>query len=288
MLFIRAKTKCASTTFLAFARHSAQREEIIMTLSDSFIQSILERIDSPDVIGVGIVGSYARGQASIYSDVDLDIYVSKLPENKYERYTLRYLDEKLVSLKYILLDDERSALTDPRRAVWAIPGLRGMKILLDKDGSMSSLQKAARDFDWSLLQSAADEFAAEEVMGGAEEVHKILNGLARGHESTVLYATWGLVKNLLEAVAVQKGLMIISENRYFDLIQDSVGRDSKWTRTFRTAWGLDMNASQYQSRGTAALMLYRLTAEMFDNLIPEIHREVVNRTLRFIKEAGYL
>ena len=85
LLFIRAKTKRASTTFLAFARHSAQPEEIIMTLSDSFIQSILEPIDSSDVIGVGLVGSYTRGQESKYSDVDLDLYVSKLPENKYER-----------------------------------------------------------------------------------------------------------------------------------------------------------------------------------------------------------
>ena len=260
---------------------------MIMSLSDLFIESILEKIDSPAVIGVGIVGSYARRQESKYSDVDLDIYASKLPENKYERYTLRYLDGKLVSLKYTLLDEERSALTNPRRAIWAVPGLRGMKILLDKDGSMSALQKAAQDFDWSCLQSAADEFAAEEVMGCAEEAHKILNGLARGHESTVLYATWELVKNMLEAMAVQKGLMIISENRYFDLIQDSVGRDSKWTRAFRTAWGLNANASQYQSRGTAALTLYRLTAAMFDDLIPEKHREVVNKTLQLIKEADY-
>src|SRR5215212_8246682 len=249
-----------------------------MTLSDSFIQSVLERIDSPDVIGVGVVGSYARGQESKHSDVDLDIYVSKLPENKYERYTLLYLEEKLVSLKYTLLEEERSALTNPRRAIWVVPGLRGMKILLDKDGSISALQEAAQEFDWSCLQSAADEFAAEEVMGCAEEVHKILNGLARGHESTVLYATWGLVKNMLEAVAVQSGLMIVSENRYFDLGQDAVGRDSKWTRAFRTAWGLDPAASQYQSRGAAALVLYRLTALMFDKLIPEKHRDVVNAT----------
>ncbi|HXD09581.1 MAG TPA: hypothetical protein VN653_05930, partial [Anaerolineales bacterium] len=124
-------------------------------------------------------------------------------------------------------------------------------------------------------------------MGSAEEAHKILNGLARGHESTVLYATWGLVKNMLEAVAVQRGLMIVSENRYFDLIQDSVGRDTKWTRAFRMAWGLDANSSQYQSRGAAALTLYRLTAAMFDRLIPEKHRDVVNNTLRSIKEAGY-
>ena len=258
-----------------------------MTLSDLFIPSVLERIGSPDVVGVGIVGSYSRGQESKYSDVDFDIFVNKVPENPYDRYTLRYWDRKLVSLKYTLLDDERSALTNPRRAIWAVPGLRGMKIVLDKDGSLTVLQKAAHAFDWSSLQSAADEFAAEEVMGCAEESHKILNGLARGNESTVLYAVWGLVSNMLEAVAVQRGLMIVSENRYFDLIQDAVGRDSKWTRAFRSAWGLDPNASQYQSRGAAALTLYRLTASMFHDLIPKKHRAVVNTTLCLIKEAGY-
>ncbi|HJR81936.1 MAG TPA: nucleotidyltransferase domain-containing protein [Anaerolineales bacterium] len=257
-----------------------------MTLSDAFIQSAIDQINSPDVVGFGIVGSYARGQESKYSDIDFDIFVSKMPENSYDRYTLRYWDEKLISLKYTLLEDERSALTDPRRAIWAVPGLRGMRVLLDKDGSMSALQKAAQEFDWSPLQAAANEYAAEQVMGNAEEVHKILNGLTNAHESTVLYATWGLVKNMLEAVAVQRGLMIVSENRYFDLIQDSVGRDSKWTRAFRAAWGLDVS-SQYQARGIAALSLYRLTAEMFDELVPAKHREVVDKTLQLIKEAGY-
>ena len=258
-----------------------------MTLSDLFIQSVLEKTDSPHVLGIGIVGSYSRGQENKYSDVDFDIFVSQLPEDQYDRYTLRYWDGKLVSLKYTLLEDERSALTDPRRAIWAVPGLRGMKILLDKDGSLTELQKAAHAFDWSSLQPLADEYAGEQVMGYAEEVHKILNGLTRGHESTVLYATWGLVKNMLEAVAVQRGILIISENRYFDLIQDSVGRDSKWTKAFRTSWGLDSTSSQYQSRGMAALILYRLTAAMFDELIPEKHRDVVNNTLRLIQEAGY-
>ena len=258
-----------------------------MSLSDHFIQSALRNIDSPDVIGIVVVGSYSRGHENQYSDVDFDIFVSRLPENPYDRYTLRYWDDKLVSLKYTLLEDERRALTNPRRAIWAVPGLRGMRILLDKDGSMAALHKAAYEFDWSPLQPAADEFAAEEVMGNAEEVHKILNGLALGHESTVLYATWGLVGNLLEAVAVQKGILIVSENRYFDLIQDSVGRDSAWTGAFRTAWGLDDRSSQYQARGAAALRLYRLSAAMFEALIHEKHRQVVGKTLQLIKEAGY-
>lgn len=258
-----------------------------MTLSDSFIHSVLESIDSPDVLGVGIVGSHARGQASKYSDVDFDIFLTRLPKNEFDRYTLRYWEDKLISLKYTLLKDERAALKDPSRAIWVVPGLSGMKIVLDKDGSLATLQQAALKFDFSALQSAANEYAAEQVMGCAEEVHKVLNGLARGHESTVMYAVWGLIKHLPGAVMVQRGLMMTSENRFFDLIQDSVGRDSKWTRAFRTAWGLDPNASQYQSRGAAALTLYRLTAAMLDELIPDRHREVVDRTLRLIKEAGY-
>ena len=259
-----------------------------MPLSDPFLQSALEQIDSPDVIGVGIVGSYARGQESKYSDVDFDIFASSLPDDPYDRYTLRYWDHKLISLKYTLLDEERAALTNPHRAIWAVPGLRGMKVLLDKNGSMAALQKAAWEFDWSPLQSAANEYAAEQMMGNAEEVHKILSGLARKHESTVLYASWGLVKNMLETVAVQRGILIVSENRYFDLIQASVGRDSEWTRSFRTAWGLDSNKSGYQPRGVAALTLYRHSVAMFDELIPDKHRDVVNRTLQLIKEAGYL
>jgi len=95
------------------------------------------------------------------------------------------------------------------------------------------------------------------------------------------------VKCMLEAVAVQRGILIVSENRYFELIQDAVGRDTKWVSAFRTAWGLDSTSSQYQSRGMAALKLYRLTAAMFDGLIPEKHREVVKQTLKLIRDAGY-
>lgn len=258
-----------------------------MTLADPFIKSVIEKIDTADVVGVGIVGSYSRGQEAKYSDVDFDIFVSKMPDNEYDRYTLRHWDDKLVSLKYTLLDDELVALENPRRAIWTVPGLRGMKIVLDKNGSLNELQKMAQKFDWSLLQPAADEFAGEIVMGCAEEAHKILSGLDRKHESTVLYATWGLVKGMLEAVAVQRGIMIVSENKYFDLIQESVGRDTKWVSAFRTAWGLNSTSSQYPLRGAAALTLYRLTAAMFDGLVSDVHRKVVDNTLRLIKEAGY-
>ena len=112
-----------------------------MTLSDPLIKSVLEKIDSPAVIGVGIVGSYSRGQETKYSDVDFNIFVNQMPENEYDRYILQHWDNKLISLKYVLLDDELAALNNPRRAIWAVPGLSGMQIILDKDGSLAELQK---------------------------------------------------------------------------------------------------------------------------------------------------
>ena len=258
-----------------------------MNLSDSFIHSALEQLDSPDVIGIGIVGSYARGQEAKYSDVDIDIFVNKLSENELDHYTLRYWDDKLISLKQTLLADERAALVDPRRAIWAVPGLRGMSIILDKDGSLADLRKAAQEFEWSRLQSAADKFAVDTVMHCAEEVHKVLNGLAHESESTVLYAVWGLIKHLPEAVFVQRGLMMTSENRCLDLMQDSMGRDSAWTQSFRKSWGLSPNGSHYQDRAAGALALYCITAEMLNKLISATHRSVVNKTLQLIKETGY-
>lgn len=259
-------------------------------IPDHFIQSLIKRIDSSSVTGIGLVGSYVRGQENQYSDVDLDVFVSTLPEREYDRYTLRYWDNYLVSLKYFLLEDERAAFSDPERAIWAIPALRQMKILLDKDGSLASLQENARTFEWKSLQSAADGYAAEQMMGCAEEVRKILNGLANKHESTVLYAVWGLVSSLLRAVCVQRGLLVESENLYLDIIQGAVGRDSEWTHAFRTAWGLEpipTNVEQFQARGAAALSLYCCTAGMLQSLIPDQHCAVVKNTFDLIEAAGY-
>ena len=253
-------------------------------LSDPFIQSILKQIDSSDVLGVALVGSYARDEADPFSDVDFDIFVQDLPVDRSQRYSLRYQDEKLVSLKYLRLSDEWAALTNPRRAIWAVPGLRNMQILSDPEEALIALQQAALQFDWAPLQSEADRFAVACVTGAAEEAHKILTGLGQNAESKILYAVWGLVKTLLEAVAVQQGLLIESENRYFDLIQNAIGHTSSWTQAFRQAWGLEPDHANAMARGVAALQLYRLTAERFTTLISGEDRVVVDRTLTLIQE----
>ncbi len=260
-----------------------------MSPPDSFIRSLISHLDNPNVTGIAMTGSHARGQGNKYSDVDLDIYVIILPENKYDRYTLRYWDGRLISLKSVLIEDELAAVSRPWDAIWAIPGLRQMRILTDKFGKLADLQRVAEEFEWAKLQPAADDYGVEQLMGCAEEVHKILNGLAYNKESTVLYAVWGLLKGLGSGVATQRGLLIESENRYFDIIQDSIGRESEWVRSFRLALGADIvsDIPLFKSRGSAALALYRHTALLFRSIILVRHRKVIENTVQLIQDAGY-
>lgn len=251
-------------------------------LEDPFIQSLIVRLNQPDVIGIAIAGSYSRSEQDRHSDVDVDIFVDTLPDNA---YTLRIMDGKLVSLKYISLQDEFASLKKPEGAIWALMGLRQMQILLDESGQLAKLKRAAYDFNWDDLQDAANEFAVENLMGCADEAHKIVGGLLQGNESKVLYASWGMFKNLSFAAAVQAGLMIESENRIFDMLQDHFSANPAWTRAFRLSFGMDVgdaSLSTYRTRGLAALDLYEQTALLFEDIINDKHREVIVYTLQLI------
>lgn len=251
-------------------------------LNDIFLQNIIAWFNRPGVIGISIAGSYTRGMQDEYSDVDLDIFVDELPEDD---YTLQILDEKLVSAKYVHLADELSALKRPERAVWAVPGLNNMHILMDEGGKLAELKQAAIDFSWADLQPLANEYAIDALSGCAEEAHKIMSGLKSDNESKVLYASWGMFKNLSFAALVQAGLMIQSENRAFTILEEHFAKSrSAWTRAFRLSFGMDVEADvpAYKTRGMASLDLYEETAKLFKDIINDKHREVIENTLQLV------
>jgi len=255
-----------------------------MTLpNDPFLQTLIARFMQPGVIGMALVGSYSRGLQDKYSDVDLDLFTD-VPGRK--PLALHLVDGKLVSLKSIFAADEFSSLTKPEKAVWAVPGLRRMQILFDETGEIAKLQQAAWDFNWSVLQPAANAYAARKLMGCAEEAQKIMGGLANQNESKVLYAAWGLFAQLTEAIIVQQGWMIESENRYLSIPQEHLGDAHPWVRAFRLAFGMDAEATvpAWRMRGLASLDLYEQTAILFKKIIPDDHREVIMNTLQLIAE----
>ena len=258
----------------------------VLNLAGSLLRSLAKEFGGPGVIGIGLAGSFARGQGSGLSDIDLNIFLRKPPRSKRESYMLHYRKGYLVSVKRVGLETTRSSLKEPQLAIWAVPGLRQMQLLYDPTGKLAELQSLANTFAWHRLEKKAREFACYQLLTAAEEVHKILAGTQRNDPSKIVYAAVGLTLSLTEAVAVHKGLLIESENAYFAQVQASMGKKSSWTQAHNLAIGIKAGAAF--RKGVAALQLYWQTFRALEDLVPEAHYEVLQPTLGLIRRSGYL
>ncbi len=206
-------------------------------LPDDFLRALVAEFAGETVHAVALSGSFARGAADAYSDLDLVCYTRNLPRARRDRERLLYRDGRLVSVDLQSLDDRLADLRQPA-AIRAVPALRRLRILLDRDGALGAVQRAAHQFTWAPLQPAADAYASFTVERLAEVAHKILGGLAARDEERATLATWELALDLTGAVAVGRGVLIDSDRTFFRQVQAAVGRDTAWTRQHRLATGL--------------------------------------------------
>jgi len=259
-------------------------------LTDAWLRDLVTELRTPAVVAFALTGSMARGEATRYSDVDLLRFTLTPAEAEYERYTLLMRDEWLVSLSTATIAAKRTELSQPAAALFAVAGLRQMRILDDPLGVLAQLQSEAQAFNWRQLQAVADTHVSETVLGVAEEVCKVLGALKRQDESAAAYGTLGLVNGLTRAMAIHKRLLITSENTYFAQVQETMGSESEWARLFRLVAGLDAGApatAPFESRARAGLVLYRETVAQMRHLLPERHVPVVDMALAAIAQTGY-
>ena len=254
-------------------------------LSESFLRRLVAECATEGIVAVALAGSYARGDATRWSDVDIIRYAATMPETTEGRYILAIRDGRLVSVSTTTIAAKAAEMTRPESAIFVVPGLRQARILHDPTGALAALHQQACDFAWKPLQSAANAYASEMVMGLAEEAHKLLGALSRYDESAMSYTTYGMVLGLTRAVAVGRGVLIESENSYFRQAQEAAGADSAWTRYHRLAAGFVADSSPAPpaiSAGIAALHLYRETAQLLATLLLSRHRPVIEATLQAI------
>jgi hypothetical protein len=258
----------------------------IPVLPDVLLSDLIAEFADANTIGLLLAGSHARGDATPYSDIDLIRFTPIMPEADADRYTLAYREGHLVSLSTTTVYAKRAELRRPETAIWAVPGLRQARLLLDRDGALVALLHDAHTFRWDTLQSEADVYASYNVMGLAEEVHKVLGALAKDDEAVVLYGTWGLVAGLARAMIVQRGVLIQTENAYFHQAQEAAGLDSAWSGAFRIAIGLEM--VPVTTRAGAALRLYQETAMRLSSALQPQHLAVIRGALARIQAAGLM
>jgi predicted nucleotidyltransferase len=233
-------------------------------LDDALLARLIAEYDTQQVTGFALAGSHARGDATRYSDVDLLRFVSA--EADTQPFIQRYVDGHLLSVTTYSVGRKRADLRLPEAAVWVVPTLRRMRILMDKRGEMAELQREAEMFEWARVQADAEKQLSADFVGWAEEVHKILSGLVRRDESALAYGTLSLVLGMVRIMALARGVLIVSENTYFREVGEAVGVDSDWMRYLERTLGVG-SASTVDMRANAALALYRETVRLIEPII---------------------
>ena len=216
-------------------------------------------------LAVVLVGSHARGTATAESDVDL-VALGSGPD-----YQLSRREGRLVSLSWRTPDEQRSRFRSPRPALTEVPGWRSAVIITDPGGIAAGLRRSALDWSWEQVAGPARAWAAAELTGYAEEVHKLVSALRTGRPRLAAAQRSLLALHLPFVLAVHFETLHASENEVWDAIARRAGEP--WRTAQDRALGLGGEPPGDSGRG--ALEMYALAAGLAGEGLDERQRGVV-------------
>ncbi len=253
-------------------------------LPDALLNTLVTELDNDYIVGITLGGSYVRGEATPYSDVDLACWVKDAVNLSPKRFV--YRDNRLISIGTKTVTAVREDLSKPERAILFVAGQR--RVLLDKDGSVTRLVQEVASFTWEPLQPAANQFASFRMMLLAEWVHKILSGLFTLDELALSFVISEFFFSLTEAVAVQRGILIKSGSTYYRQVQDAIGQDSAWTHYHRQVAGVDPIPAEVTpviARSITSLHLYQETVALLRPILQPEHLAIAEQALLVAQQA---
>src|SRR5579859_4444515 len=191
------------------------QEQQMLSLSDEFLRELVQELDHEDIVGIMLGGSYARGTATRFSDVDLACFWREGVKPPLKRFL--YRQDKLISIKMTSVKEIREALKRPDSAMLAISGKR--RLLLDKDGSIARLLAEIEAFRWEDLQEAVNGYISLWMMLKAEDVQKVLREFEQENAPGLTYVITNLIGVLTHLTALCHRTLISSDSTYYQQVQ---------------------------------------------------------------------
>lgn len=264
-----------------------------LMLSDDLITAVTRRFDGPRVRALVLMGSHAQGTAGPYSDVDVVRLLAdeSTPPEVDGSYLL---ENRLVVVSSVTPEQVDRWFSEPDVAVEVIAGVRQAQALRD-DGTFTAIQSRANAFRWDeAMQSKANKWAGDRLVGWIEEVHKGLEGLRRDETGRLLNARFGLSWGLSRVVAVQRGVLLSGDNALYEKVGTAMADQPEWLRLRRLAFGIEDesgHAPTLREQVTVGLRLYVHTAILLNDVLqPEratLIRETVNLINRTLSGSSY-
>jgi hypothetical protein len=245
-------------------------------------EALANRFRRPGLVAVALMGSFARGDAGPFSDVDLVRFTAG-EVKECEEPESHLIEGRLVVVSEITPGELEKWFSEPELATSCLAALRDARPLWDPEGKLGRVVERARGFVWdSTMQAKADAYASRRMVDWIEEVHKGLEGLRSGGVGRLLNARHGLSWGLTQIMRVQRGVMLSGDNESYPAVAQSLGADSQWTALSRQAFGIE-GAESLSDQVRAGLRLYALTARLLADVLEPADRSMVEETVRRIE-----
>jgi hypothetical protein len=256
-----------------------------MIPSVSFDQ-LVQLFDAPGVRALVLMGSYARGDAGPFSDIDVVRFSDGTELPGAGSYLM---DGHLVVVSNVTSGQVERWFSEPEVATDTIMGVRSAQALLDRDGYFAGVQTRAKAFVWDQpMQERANHLASAMLVGWIEEVHKGLAGLQRNDVGRLLNARHGLSWGLSRVMKVQRGVLMSGDNAFYEELTQAMGQQSEWVHLLRTAFGIESEegkAPTLSEQVRAGLRLYILTAELLAPVLQAEDSLLITHTIQLIQKV---
>ncbi|HML02283.1 MAG TPA: nucleotidyltransferase domain-containing protein [Candidatus Bathyarchaeia archaeon] len=237
-------------------------------------QTISRELAENGAEAVVLMGSFARGDARVESDLDIHAI------GKGARYRLERRQGFLVSISWSTSKRERHAFKDPSKAGKIVPAWRNAAILNDPTGIAKAIKQEAIDWKWDSLGKRAERWVAEELTGWAEEVHRLVGNLRFEHLSVAAVQRSLLAISMARILAVHHQMLYDTENQLWDIVSKKMGKN--WEHLQMAALGT--GDQSFKNTCKAALRLFAATAKEVKQLMDKRQYDVVANACRI---AGY-
>jgi hypothetical protein len=254
----------------------------------SFLQMLIERFDAPEIDALVLMGSYARGAAHQYSDIDLARFTHANGPGRSQAFE-GLIDGKLVVVNDLGADAVKEIYTRPDIASSYLAGLRLGRPLVDRNAAFAQLQARAHAFIWdSDMQMKADIWASEALAGWSEDMRKGLAGLITNDIGQLLSARFAGSWGLSRIMQIQRGVLLESGHDFYDAVGSAVGGDSTWVHLRRMAFAIpDEHGAvpTLREQVVAGLQLYVETADLLAMVLQPEDRALIKQTVGLIQES---
>jgi predicted nucleotidyltransferase len=194
---------------------------------------VLARRDHPDLIGVLVHGSVARGEPGPFSDIDLVAVTSR--RRKPSEFS--YFDGDIyVGVGFLRVAELEKEFSDPKRFFWARGSAKSTRLLYDPKGILKRILARGRSAKPS--QPILEKSLWDTYHNIIEYSGKLRNGWRNRDEYLTRYAAQIIAEHAERAITALNDLSIISENYLWHQVLKAKKRPSHLRIDYPIARGI--------------------------------------------------